>query len=154
MICLSFKYDEYKLKEKITQMVEMYKATFLNMELIGYIEGDDLLSFFITENILPGKKTTYKINWDSGYVQDTINLVTSSSVFSLYEKSKISVVKEWMQKKYGENIKQNLRGHWYLNDKKEDLKCSLTEAEIHKAALDKTYELVCQDIVENLKKLR
>lgn len=155
MISLGIRYNEDELKEKIKQMVRIYEDTSCNINLVGYIEyyedSENSISFFLAENLLPGKYTTYKINWNSGGLQDTINLVTAQSLFYMYEKIRISVIKEWMQEKYGKIVKQNLRGRWYINDNKEELKCTLSEIEIREISLDKTYELACKEIAEILR---
>lgn len=152
---MGIRYDEEELREKIKQMVKSYEACFVDLTLVGYIQlhEDDtkFCKFFLAENIMSGKNTTYKLDWISGYAQETINLLSSSSIHSDYERTKISVVKEWMQEKYGRNVKQNLRGQWFLNDKNEDLKCSLSELEIQKEALDRIYNLVIKDIGKILK---
>lgn len=150
---MKFRYDEWELKEKIKAMVRTYEIAHIDLTLVCYREGEDkdYLSFFLTENIMQGKHTTYKLDWISGYLQDTINLLPASSLCHDFKRYKIAVVKEWMMEKYGPGVKQTLRGKWYVNDKNENLECDLTEEEIEEEAYSRVYETAIKEIIEILK---
>ena len=82
-------------------------------------------------------------------MQETTNLLPASYIFSDFNKAKINVVKDWMKKKYGPEVKQNLRGKWYVkDDKKEDLKCTLTKEEINEEAYNRVYYAAIEEIKE------
>ena len=77
---MKYNYDYGEIYEKIETMVKLYEGACISMTLIAYITGEDenVLRFFIGENINPYNKTTYLINWDSGYIQETFNLFSTN----------------------------------------------------------------------------
>ena len=94
--------------------------------------------------------TTFTLNWLSGFMQETINLLPASYICHDYDRAEIAVVKEWMQKKHGPEVRLTLRGWCVKDDKKEVLKCSLTKEEISEEAYNRVYDATIKKIKEIL----
>lgn len=149
---MKYNYDYEEIHKKIEMMVKLYSRSSINMTLITYITGEDknVLRFFIGENIDPYNKTTYLINCDSGYTQETFNLFSSNHICDFFEKEKIKLEKEYMAEKYGETVKQNLRGRWIVDG--EIIDCYIPLDTITLNAMKNTVEFAEKEIAEYMSK--
>lgn len=149
---MKYNYDYGEIYEKIETMVKLYEGACISMTLIAYITGEDenVLRFFIGENINPYNKTTYLINWDSGYIQETFNLFSTNDIYVFFEREKIKLEREYMEEKYGEAVRKNLRGKWSVDGKIID--CYIPLDAITLNAMKNTVKFAEKEIAEYMSK--
>lgn len=139
-------YREYI--DLLKKMVKIYKETKVNLTLTAYSRTDDdgeLTSFgcFLAENIMSEKRTTYKLDWISGYLQDTINLFNSYGLYCKLEEEKHKIRIQRMKDIHGE-IKMSLRN--YQNKHGEKISCDWTDDVLEEKAINLLAEKTGKDI--------
>lgn len=143
--------DEHSLQEKLKAMIRCHSLTEIDLTLAMYTERteEDRVSFFWFENIMPGKKSTCNLEWISGYLQKTYNVIRLSELYTIYENEKRKLKKDMISKKYPNVTKQNLRGKYIDKDgnvveieiREEETEKRASEKMLHEV-LKRTYEIL------------